>query len=51
MRLYFGVRQQWEIWQGTSLGTLIKIQEEPILRTMGGPSFGNKGPFLGQGAT
>ena len=54
MRLYFGVRQQWEIWQGTSLGTLIKIQEEPILRTMGGPSFGYKRaifwPFLGKGA-
>ena len=40
------------IWHGTSIGTLIKIQEEPILRTMWGPSFGHKRavfwPFLGK---
>ena len=29
-----GYMQQCEIWHGTSLGTLIKIQEEPIRRTM-----------------
>ena len=49
-----GYTQQCEIWHGTSLGTLIKIQEEPILRTRSGPCFDHKGyiwPFLGKGAT
>ena len=36
-----------EIWHGASLGTLIKIQEEPIWRTMWGPCFGhNRAIFL-----
>ena len=42
-----------EILHGASLGTLIKIQEEPIWRTMWGPCFGHKRaifwPFLGKG--
>ena len=50
-----GYTWQCEIWHGTSLGTLIKIQEEPIWRTMWGPCFGHKRatfwPFLGKGAT
>ena len=37
-----GYTHQCEIWHGTSLSTLIKIQEEPIWRTMWGPCFGNK---------
>ena len=45
--------QESEIWHGASLGTLIKIQEEPIWRTMWGPCFGHKRaifwPFLGKG--
>ena len=47
--------QNCEIWHGASLGTLILIQEEPIWRTMWGPSFGHKRamflPFLGKGGT
>ena len=50
-----GYTQQCEIWHGTSLGTLIKIQEEPTLRTIRGPYFCHKRamlrPFLGKGAT
>ena len=50
-----GYTQQCEIWHGTSLGTLIKIQEEPVLRTMGRPCFGHKRaifwPYIGKGAT
>ena len=50
-----GYTQQLEIWRGTSLGMVIKIQKEPTLRTMRGPCFGHKmamfGPFLGKGAT
>ena len=42
-----------EILHGASLGTLIMIQEELILRTMWGPYFGHKRaifwPFLGKG--
>ena len=34
--------QQCEIWYGAYLGTLIKIQEELIWRTMWGPCFGIK---------
>ena len=30
------------IWHGASLGTLIKIQKEPIWRTMWGPCFDHK---------
>ena len=45
--------QQCEIWHWTSLGTLIKIKEEPIWRTMWGPCFGHKRAifwsFLGKG--
>ena len=50
-----GYTQQCEIWHDTSLGILIEIKEEPILRTMSGPCFGYKKaifwPFLGKGAT
>ena len=50
-----GYTQQYEIGHGASLGTLIKIQEEPIQRTLRGPCFGQKRamfwPFLGKGAT
>ena len=46
--------QTYEICHGTSLGILIKIQEEPIRMTMCGPSFGHKSamfwPFLVKGA-
>ena len=49
-----GYPQQCEIWHGSSLGPLIEIQEEPILRTMLGPCLGHKRamfwPFLGKGA-
>ena len=48
-----GYTQQYEIWHGASLVTLIQIQEEPIWRTMWGPCFGHKRvifwPFLGKG--
>ena len=37
-----GYTQQCGIWHGTSLGTLSKIQEEPIIRTMRGPCLGHK---------
>ena len=50
-----GYTQNCEIWHGPSLGTLIKIQEEPIWRTMWGQCFGHKSamfwPFLVNGAT
>ena len=50
-----GYTQQCQILHGTSLGTLIKIQEEPMIRTMWGPCIGHKRamflPFLGKGAT
>ena len=42
-----GYTQNCEIWHGVSLGTMIKIQEEPIGRTMWGPCFGHKGPYFG----
>ena len=49
-----GYTQNYEIWHGASLGTLIKIQEEPIWRTMWGTCFGHRRaifwPFLGKGA-
>ena len=49
-----GYTHKCEIWHETSLGTLIKIQEEPILRTMLGPCFGHKSakfwPILEKGA-
>ena len=32
-----GYIQQCEIWHGATLGTLIKIQEDPMCRTMLGP--------------
>ena len=45
--------QQCKIWHGTSLCTLIKIQQEPIWKTMQGPCFGHKRvifwPFLERG--
>ena len=48
-----GFTQNFEIWHGSSLGTLIMIQEEPIWRNRWGPCFGHKGaifwPFLGKG--
>ena len=48
-----GFTQNFEIWHGSSLGTLIMIQEEPIQRNRGGPCFGHKSaifwPFLGKG--
>ena len=54
-KIAIGYTQQCEIWHGTSLGTLIKIQEPSILRTMWGPCFGHKGvmfwAFLGKVAT
>ena len=37
-----GYNQHCEIWHGASLGTLIMIWEEPIQRSMCGPSFGHK---------
>ena len=47
-----GYTQNFKIWHGSSLGTMIMIQEEPIWRTMWGPCFGHKraifGPFLGK---
>ena len=47
--------QQGEIWHGATLGTLIKIQEDPICRTMLGPCFCHKRiilwPYSGKGAT
>ena len=42
-----GYTRQCEILHGTPLGTLIKTQEEPILRTMWGQCFGHKGPYFG----
>ena len=46
-----GYTQNCEIWHLVSLGTLIRIQEEPIWGTMWGPYFGHKRvifwPFLG----
>ena len=30
----YRINPKCELWQGTSLGTIIKIQEEPIGRTM-----------------
>ena len=49
-----GYTQKCEIWHGTSVGILIKIQEEPIRMTMCGPCFGHKRvmfwPFLVKGA-
>ena len=41
-----GYTQQCEIWHGSSLGTLITIQDKPILRSRWGPCFGYKGPYL-----
>ena len=41
-----GKTQQCEIWRVTSLGTMIKIQEEPIWKTMWGPCFGHKSHIL-----
>ena len=50
-----GYTKQYEIWHGTYMVTLIKIQGEPILRIILGPCFGHKRalfwPFLGKGAT
>ena len=47
-----GYTKQCEIWHGTSLGTLIKIQEELISMNIWGPYFGHKKaifcPFLGK---
>ena len=37
-----GYTQNCEIWHGASLGTMIMIQEEPILRNMWRPCFGHK---------
>ena len=48
-----GYTQKCEIWHEISLDTMIKIQEEPIWRTMWRPCFGHKRtifwPFLGKG--
>ena len=48
-----GCTQSCEILHGPSLGILIIIQEEPILRTIWGLCFGHKRaifwPFLGEG--
>ena len=48
-----GCTKNCETWQRSFLGTLIMIQEEPISRTMWGPSFGHIRttfwPFLGKG--
>ena len=48
-----GYTQKCEIWHRTSHGTLIKIQEEPIWRTMLGPCLGHKRAifwtFIGKG--
>ena len=50
-----GYNHNCEIWHGASQGTLFKIQEEPIWRSMWGPCFCHKRamfwPFLGKGAT
>ena len=48
-----GYTQQFLIGIWTTLGTLIKIQEEAIGRTIWGPCFAIKGfwPFLEKGAT
>ena len=50
-----GYTHNCEIWHVASLGTLIKIQVEPIRRTMCRPCSGHKRamfwPFLGEGAT
>ena len=43
--------QPCEIWHGTPLGTLIKIQEEPILRTIFEPQMAIFWPFLEKGPT
>ena len=47
-----GYIQNYEIWHGASLGTLIINREKPIWRTMWGPCFSQKRaifwPFLGK---
>ena len=40
-----GYTQQFEIWHGTSLIILIKIQKEPMLRTIWEPCFGHEPNF------
>ena len=42
-----GYSQQFGIWPGTSLSILIKIQKEPMLRTIWEPSFGLNEPSFG----